>query len=183
MNRASLFTKLEKGLRLLAGLALALVLFQATGVLTYVLNVWPQLRQAPSLAVTVLGLVAVTAALTRSCLWVRIYWKAAEVPHTLRVDGDSTTLSDKLVPVLRTLTRHLITSSILDVLLLPAIFLMDVFFPFTLSSVHIGLAQTGALLLPQTFGIAALILAYLTHQYGNLIRERCQLRSDLELTV
>lgn len=183
MNRTSLFAKLERGLRLLAGLALALTLFQTTGVLVYALDVWPQMPKVPPLGVTALGIVAVTACIARSTLWVRIYWKAAAVPSTLQADGDSSTLPDRLLPILDTLTRLFIASSILDVLLLPFIFLMDVFFPFTLSSLHVGLAQVGVLLFPQAFGLAALVLAFLTHQYGNLIRERSQLRSDLELTV
>ena len=74
-------------------------------------------------------------------------------------------------------------SCILDVLLLPAIFLMDVFFPFTLSSMHLGLVQVATLLIPQAFGLSALILAYLAHQYGGLLRERGQMKKDLELTI
>lgn len=183
MNESSLFTKLEKGLRLLSGLALALALFQGIGVLTYVLCAWPSIQRVPSTEITVLVSTAVTAAVARSCLWVVIYWNGSKVLSTLCAHGESTQLSDKLVPILRTLTRLLVASCILDVLLLPAIFMMDRFLPLKLSSVQIGLVQVATLLLPQAFGMAALILAYLTHQYGRLMQERCQMRSELELTV
>jgi hypothetical protein len=183
MNQVSLLTKLEKGLRLLSGFAVALALFQGLGVLTYVLNVWPQMRQGASTGITLLVVVAVAAALARSCLWIRIYWNAAKVVFTLRTHGESSSLSERLVPLLRTLTRQFTASCALDVLLLPAIFLMDRFFPFTLSSVHLGLIEATTLLLPQAFGLGALILAYLSHQFGTLMKERCQMRSDLELTI
>lgn len=183
MNQNALLARLEKGLRILAGLALALILFQSLGVLMYVMNVWPQQRAVPSTAITVVAVVAVTAALGRSCLWIRIYWSGAGVLSILRAKGESTELPGTLVPALRTLTRLLVASCALDVLLLPAIFLMDVFFPFKLSSVHLGLIQLASMLLPQAFGLAALILAYLTHQYGKLVEERCQMKKDLELTI
>jgi hypothetical protein len=38
-------------------------------------------------------------------------------------------------------------------------------------------------LYPQAFGLAALVLAYLIHQYGRLTKERCQMKKDIELTV
>ncbi len=183
MNQNSLLTKLEKGLRVLSGLALLLILFQGLGVLMYVLTLWPEMREVPSTGVTILGILAVTAALVRSVLWIRIYWNGAEVMSTLRKHGESTELPDRMVPILTTLTRLLVTSCILDILLLPAIFLMDTFFPFKISSVQLGLVQLAILLLPQAFGLAALILAYLAHQYGRLMKERCQMKEELELTV
>ncbi|MFC1655111.1 hypothetical protein ACFL2F_04825 [Myxococcota bacterium] len=183
MNQNSLFAKMEKGLRLLAGLALALMLFQGLGVLIYILTVWPQMSGVPSTGTTIIVTVAVAAALVRSYLWIRIYWNGSKVLSTLRINEESTELSDRLVPILRTLTRLLVTSCILDVLLLPAIFLMDVFFPFTVSSWQLGLVDLGLLLFPQAFGLAALILAYLTHQYGQLMKERGQMKKDLELTI
>jgi hypothetical protein len=183
MNQNSLLAKLEKGLRFLAGLALALILFQGIGVLTYLLTVWPQMRGVTSTAIALLGAVAVTAGLTRSFMWILIYWNGAKVVSTLRADGESTELPDRLVPILGKLTQLLVASCVLDVLLLPAIFLMDAFFPFTLSSVQLGMVQLAILLIPQAFGLAALALAYLAHQYGQLVKERCQMRRDLELTV
>ena len=183
MSKNSLFAKLEKGLRFLSGLALALILFQGLGVLMYVVNVWPGMREVTSTGIAVLGIAAVTAGLVRSALWIRIYWSGARVLSTLRKTGESTDLADRLVPVLRTLTRLLTASCILDFLLLPGIFLMDVFFPFTLSSVHLGFVQLATLLIPQAFGLTALALAYVAHQYGQLVKERCQMKTDLELTI
>jgi hypothetical protein len=183
MNQNSLFARLEKGLRLLAGVALALMLFQSVGVLTYILTVWPRMSGAPSTGITVLGLAAVTAGLGRSCLWIGIYWNGASVLSTLRAKGESTDLADRLVPILRTLTRLLVASCILEFLLLPAIFLMDSFFPFKLSSVQLGFVQLASMLIPQAFGLAALALAYLAHQYGQLVQERCQMKKDIELTI
>lgn len=183
MNQNSLFARIEKGLKLLAGLALALMLFQGLGVLIYVLTVWPRMSTVPSTGFTILTTVAVAAALIRSCLWVKIYWTGSRILSALRTDGESTGLSDRLVPILKTLTRLLIASCILDVLLIPAIFLMDEFFPFTISSWQLGLVDLGLLMFPQAFGLAALILAYLTHQYGQLMKERGQMKKDLELTI
>jgi hypothetical protein len=183
MTQNSLLAKLEKGLKLLAGLALALILFQGLGVLIYVITVWPQMSATTSTGITILASVAVTAALVRSYLWIRIYWNGAKVLSTLRSNGESTELPDRLVPILRRLTRLLVTSCILDVLLLPAIFLMDVFFPFAVSGWQLGMVFLALLLIPQAYGLAALIFAYLTHQYGQLIKERCQMKKDLELTI
>jgi hypothetical protein len=183
MNQNSLWTRLEKGLRFLSGLALALILFQGIGVLTYILTVWPRMSGVLSTGITVVGIVALTAGLTRSSLWIGIYWNGAKVVSTLRAAGESAELSDRLVPILGRLTRLLVASCVLDVLLLPAIFLMDVFFPFKLSSVQLGMVQTAILLIPQAFGLAALFLAWLAHQYGQLIKERCQMRKEIELTI
>jgi len=183
MNPHSLPAKLEKGLRILSGVALALILFQGIGVLTYVLTVWPRMSEVPSTGITILGILAVTAALVRSFLWIRIYWNGAKVLATFRAGGESTELPERLVPVLGTLTRLLVASCVLDVLLLPAIFLMDVFFPFAISSVQLGLVLLATLLIPQAFGLSALALAYLAHQYGQLVKERCHLKKELELTI
>jgi hypothetical protein len=183
MKRNSLLARLEKALRFLAGLALALILFQCTGVAMYVLTAWPKVSGALSTGTTVVGAVAMTAGLTRSFLWILIYWNGAKVVSTMRTDGESTGLPDRLLPVLGKLTRLLIASCVLDVLLLPAIFLMDAFFPFTLSSVQLGMVQVASLLIPQVFGLGALILAYLAHQYGQLVKERCQMKKELELTI
>jgi hypothetical protein len=183
MSQNKVFAKLEKGFRFLSILQLALILFQGAGVLTYVLTVWPGMTGGPSTGITILVIGAVVAGLVRSCLWIRIYWNGAKVASTVRTHGESTELPDRLVPILGKLTRLLVASCALDVLLLPAIFLMDEFFPFTLSSVHLGLVQVAVLLYPQAFGLAALILAYLTHQYGQLMKERCQMKKDIELTI
>lgn len=34
----------------------------------------------------------------------------------------------------------------------------------------------------QAFGFSALVLAFLTHHYGQLLRERSQMKQELELT-
>lgn len=183
MKQNSLLTKLEKGLRFLSGLALALLLFQGLGVLIYVLTVWPKTIEVPTTGITILGIAAVTAGLARSSLWIRIYWNGARALSTVRTVGESTDLPDRLMPILRTLTRLLVASCILDVLLLPAIFLMDEFFPFTISGVLLGMVQLATLLVPQAFGLAALVLAYLAHQYGQLVKERCQMKTELDLTI
>jgi hypothetical protein len=60
---------------------------------------------------------------------------------------------------------------------------MDEFFPFQMSSVQLGMVQLATLLIPQAFGLTALILAYLAHQYGRLAKERCEMKTDLELTI
>ena len=183
MSQSKVFAKLEKGFRFLSMLQLALILFQGTGVLTYLLTVWPGMRDAPSTGITALAVGAVAAGLARSCLWIRIYWDGAKVASTLRAHGESTELSDRLGPILGALTRLLVASCALDVLLLPSIFLMDAFFPFSLSSVHLGLIQLASMLLPQAFGVTALILAYLAHGYGQIMKERCRMKTDLELTI
>jgi hypothetical protein len=36
---------------------------------------------------------------------------------------------------------------------------------------------------PQAFGFAALILAFLTHQYGQLLKESGRMKNELELTI
>ena len=183
MNKNSLFARLEKGLRFLSGLALALVAFQGIGVVMYLLTVWPGMRGVVPTGIAVLGGVAVAAGLVRSSLWIRIYWNGARVLSTLRTTGESTELPDRVVPILRSLTRLLAASCILDFLLLPGIFLMDVFFPFTLSSVQLGFVQLASVLMPQAFGLTALVLAYVADQYGKLVKERCQMKTDLELTI
>jgi hypothetical protein len=183
MSQNSLSTRLEKGLRFLSGLALALILFQGIGVLTYVLTVWPEMKVVPSTGITVLAVLAVAAGLARSFLWIWIYWNGARVVSVLRVHAESNELADRLRPLLGRLTRLLVASCALDFLLLPAIFLMDVFFPFALSSVQLGMVQLACLLIPEAFGLTALILAYLIHQYGRLVQERCQMRKELELTI
>lgn len=181
MNRDMLMNKLGKGLRFLSWLALALLLFQSLGVLMYLTNVRPGMSGIPT-GVTILGAVSVLACLVRSSLWVMIYRKGAGAVSALGSDGDDAEPVE-LTEILGRLARLLVASCILDVLLLPAIFLMDVFFPFSLSSVQLGLIQLASMLLPQAFGLSALILAYLAHQYGRLIGERCRMKHELDLTI
>ncbi len=181
MNRDLLMNKLGAGLRLLSWLALALLLFQSLGVLMYIVKVRPEVSGIPA-GISLLGALAVAAALGRSALWIRIYRNGAGAVAALGSDGEAAQ-QEELTGILDRLAKLLVTSCILDVLLLPAIFLMDVFFPFTLSSVHLGLVMLAAMLLPQAFGLAALLLAYLARQYGMLVRERCRMKSELDLTI
>lgn len=183
MKRDSLLARLEKGLRALSVVALGLMLFQTLGVVIYVLTVWPGMVDAPSTGITALASGAVAAALIRSCLWIRIYWTGARVASTLRVHGDSDGLPGRLVPILGTLSRLLVASCALDVALLPAIFLMDSFFPFSISGTMLGLTLAATLVIPQAFGLTALILAYLARQYGQIVQERCRMKRELDLTV
>jgi hypothetical protein len=183
MKRDSLLARLEKGLRALSVVALGLVLFQSLGVAMYVLTVWPGMTDAPSTGITALASGAVAAGLIRSCLWIRIYWTGARVASTLRVHGESDGLPERLVPVLGRLTRLLVASCVLDVLLLPAIFLMDSFFPFSVSGTALGLTLLATLVIPQAFGLTALILAWLTRQYGHIVQERWRMKRELDLTV
>jgi hypothetical protein len=137
----------------------------------------------PRSEITLIAVVAVIAGLARSLLWVRIYWIGARVLRMHRETDDPVALASQLASPLQNLTRHLVLSAILDVLTLPAIFLMDTFFPFTLSSWQLGLVQMAILLFPQVFGLAALVLAYLTHQYGQWMKERGTMHQELALTI
>lgn len=183
MDQTMLLTKFEKGLRVLAGLALGLTLFQCMGVVIYVMKAWPPPGGVPVLAITVLVAGAVAAGLARSCLWIWIYWRGAEVLSVLRRRGDAFACSEELAERLRGLTRLFITSCLLDVLFLPAVFLMDRFLEFQATGVQLGLIDLGLLSFPQAFGLAALVLAYLTHNYGKLLGEHSRMKRELELTI
>ncbi|MCU0663077.1 MAG: hypothetical protein MUC50_12215 [Myxococcota bacterium] len=183
MKRDSLLARLEKGLRALSVVALGLMAFQTLGVLMYIFTVWPGMEDAPSLGITILATGAVAAGLIRSCLWVRIYWTGSKVAAVLRGHGESPELPDRLLPLLGALARLLVASCALDIALLPAIFLMDSFFPFSVSGVELGLTLLATLFIPQAFGLTALILAYLARQYGQIVQERCRMKQELELTI
>ena len=45
------------------------------------------------------------------------------------------------------------------------------------------MVEAARIVFPQAFGFAALILAFLTHQYGHLFQERARMRRELELTI
>jgi len=183
MTSDSLLARAKRWLRALAVVALGLMLFQTLGVLTYIFTVWPEMVDSPSTGITALASGAVAAGLTRSCLWIRIYWTGARVASVLCTHGESEELPKRLVPVLRTLSRLLVASCVLDVLLLPAIFLMDSFFPFSVSGTTLGLTLAATLVIPQAFGLTALVLAWLARQYGHIVQERCRMKQELDLTV
>jgi hypothetical protein len=183
MLHHNLFNPLGKVLRFYAGFALTIFLLQLVGLLMYFINVWPQVRDALSTGVTLFVGLAVVLVLVRSCLWVRIYWSGAKAFSILRLEGKSPDLADRLAAGLMTLTRLLVVSCILDLFFVPVIFLSDVLLPFPVSGWWLGLVDLIILLFPQAFGIAALILAFLTHQYAQILRERSQMKEEIELTI
>ena len=183
MTHHAFFNPLEKVFRFYAGLYLAIILFQGVGLLMYIVNVWPRVRLTTSTGITVLISLAVVLGLARALMWVRIYWKGARALSILRTEGGSPALAESLVPILTTLTRMLVISCVLDFLFLPAFFLSDAFLPFSVSGWRLGAVELARLLLPQAFGFAALILAFLTHQYGILLKERSLMKAELDLTI
>jgi hypothetical protein len=174
---------LGQALRFYAGFALTVFLMQIVGLLIYFINVWPGVRDTLSAGVTYFVGLAVVLVLVRSCLWIRIYWSGAGAFSILHREGESPELADRLAPVLKTLTRLLVVSCILDLCFVPLIFLSDRLLPFSVSGLWLGLVDLSILLFPQAFGIAALILAFLAHQYGQLIKERSQMKKEIELTI
>lgn len=183
MIHHNIFNLLGKTLRVYAGIALAILLLQLVGVLMYFFSVWPQVRDTLSTEITILVGLGFVLVLVRSCLWIRIYWSGATAFSILRVEGEAPNLADKLAPVLMTLTRFLIVSCILDLFFVPVIFLSDVLLPFSVSWWCLGLVYLSILLCPEAFGIAALILAFLTRQYAQLLRERSQMKEEIALTI
>jgi hypothetical protein len=149
----------------------------------YCFNVWPGVRDNPSAGVTRFVGLAVVLILVRSCLWIRIYWSGARVFSILNREGESSKLADLLVPNLKTLTRLLVVSCILDLCFVPVIFLSDSLLPFSVSGLWLGIVDLSLLLFPQAFGIGALILAFLAQQYGQLLREHSQMKEEIELTI
>jgi hypothetical protein len=180
---------LAKALRFYAVLAAAIVIFQLTGLLMYIVNVWPTARlggpggEPFSTGFRALLLFAVLMGFTRSFVWIKIYWDGSKAFSLIRVAGESPDVADRLTAVLASLTRLLVVSCILDVLFVPAYFLSGAVMPFPLVGWRLGMVELARILFPQAFGIAALILAFLTHQYGQLVRERSRMQTELELTI
>jgi len=174
---------LGKAFRFYAGLALIVLLWQLVGLIMYFINVWPGVRDHLSSGVTCFAGLAVVLVLIRSSLWIRIYWSGARAFSILYRDGESTKLTNHLAPVLRTLTRLLVVSCILDLCFAPVIFLSDRLLLSSVSGLWLGAVDLSLLLFPQAFGIGALILAFLAHQYGQLLRERSQIKEEIELTI
>lgn len=180
---------LAKALRFYAVLATGIVIFQTIGLLMYLVNVWPMARlmgpggEPISTGVTVVLGAAVLMGFVRSFLWIRIYWQGSKAFSMLRSDGDTPDLPERLTPLLSNLTRLLVLSGILDVLFLPAYFLSGAVLPFPIAGWRLGAVEVARIVFPQAFGIAALILAFLTHQYGQLFKERSRMKTELELTI
>jgi hypothetical protein len=183
MNHHAFLVPLEKALRVYAVLAVVIILTQGLGLLMYLSNVWPRLSLSTSTTSALLVLAAVLMGFVRSYLWIRIYWNGANGLSIIRSAGASAELTDRLVPILGTLTKLLVTSCVLDFLFLPAYFMADLFFPFQLAGWRLGLVELARVLFPQAFGFAALILAFLTHQYGQLLMERARLQHEVDLTI
>lgn len=183
MMHPNFLTPLGKALRFYAGFGITVFLFQLAGLLMYFISGWPQVRDTLSTGVTILVGLAVVSVLGRSGIWIRIYWSGARASSLLRGERESPDLADRLAPVLTTLSRLLVVSCILDLFFVPLIFLGDVLRPFAVSWWWLGLVDLSILLFPQAFGVAALILAFLTHQYAQLLRERSQMKEEIELTI
>jgi len=183
MLHTRLLNVLRKAFRFYAVLALAVLLFQITGLIVYFINVWPGVRD--TLATGFAGFVGlvVVLMLIRSSLWIWIYWLGASSFSILHAEGESPKLADRLVPVLGTLTKLLVVSCILDVCAAPVMFMTDRFLSFSASGLWLGIVDLTILLFPQAFGVGALILAYLAYQYGQLLRERSQMKEEIELTI
>ena len=184
MTHLSFLRPLEKALRIYAGLSLGIILLQLVGVAMYVHNVWPSVRPTMSTAVTHAACVLLAIGFLRGFVWVRIYWSGGRGLAMIRAGDEAHRLPRELVPVLDSLTWMLVLSCVLDFLFLPAYFLVDAFFRgFGVSGAQFGMVETARLLFPQAFGFAALILAFLTRQYAELLREGGRLRDELDLTV
>jgi len=183
MSKTSIHQPLQTALRFYAFLFAAIVVFQGTGLVMYLINVWPTYRAQVSTGAAMLLVAAVVMGFARSFVWISIYWTGSKALSLLRGGADSPECAQRLTPVLASLTWLLVTSCILDVLFLPAYFLSDVVLPFPLAGWRLGVVEVARLLFPQAFGIAALILAFLTHQYGQLFKERSELQNELDLTI
>ena len=189
MDHNRITKPLAKALRFYSVLAAAIVIFQAVGLLMYFVNVWPTVRltgsggESLSTGVTTILFAAVVMGFFRSFVWIKIYWDGSKAFSLLQSNGDSPDLAERLSPVLARLTWLLILSGILDVLFLPAYFLSGVVLPFSIAGWRLGLVEVARIVFPQAFGIAAMILAFLTHQYGQLLKERGRMKNELELTI
>lgn len=189
MSDNRIIRPMGKAFRFYAVLALAIVIFQGIGLLMYLVNVWPTVRVAgpsgepitPMMTFLLGG--AVIMGFVRSFLWIRIYWDGSKVFGLLGSEEESTEIDGQLTPLLARLTGLLVTSFVLDVLFLPAYFLSDVFLPFPLAGWRLGAVELARVFFPQAFGVAALVLAFLAHQYGRLVQDRNRMRSELELTI
>ena len=177
---------LEKALRAYAVLALAIVAVQGLGLGMYLINVWPGIREgAGGLSATTTLVLAVATAMGfgRSVVWIKIYWDGSKALRLLRSELTTPHQHEALVSVLKNLTSLLIASCVLDVLFLPAYFLSDVVLPFPIAGWRLGVVELARIVFPQAFGVAALILAFLTHQTRCLVDERRRMKRELDLTI
>ena len=183
MFHHKLLKALGKAFRFYAGLALTVFLLQLVGLILYYFNVWPGVQDTLSTEITSFIVIAIILVLIRSCLWIRIYWSGARIFFILHQESELPKMADHLAPLLKTLTRLFVLSCILELSFIPIIFMSDKLLPFSISGLWLGVVYLALLLLPQVFGIGAIILAYLTHQYGQLLKERSQMKEEIELTI
>jgi lysylphosphatidylglycerol synthetase-like protein (DUF2156 family) len=189
MDHNRITEPLAKALRFYAVLALGIVIFQATGLLMYLVNVWPSVRltsyegEPISTGVTIILFAAVIMGFARSFLWIKIYWNGSKALSLIHSDRGTPDIADRMTPILSSLTRLLVVSCVLDLLFLPAYFLSGTFLPFEIAGWRLGVVEVARIIFPQAFGVAALILAFLTHQYGQLLKERAGMQNELELTI
>lgn len=189
MDHNRITKPVAKALRFYAVLATAIVAFQALGLLMYLVNVWPTARltgtggEPISTGVTVVLFAAVLMGFFRSFLWIKIYWQGSKALSLVCSDSESPDLPERMTPLLSSLTRLLILSCVLDVLFLPAYFLSGAVLPFPIAGWRLGVVEVARVVFPQAFGFAALILAFLTHQYGRLLNETSRMKNELELTI
>ena len=189
MDHNRITQPLGKALRFYAVLASAIVIFQGIGLLMYLVNVWPSVRLTSagggpvSTGFTVVLFVAVLMGFVRSFVWIKIYWDGSRTLSLLQTEGDSPEVADRLTSILAGLTRLLVVSCVLDILFLPAYFVSGAVLPFPIAGWRLGVVEVARVVFPQAFGFAALILAFLTHQYGQLLKERGRLKNELELTI
>ena len=174
---------LKKAFVFYTGLALTVFLFQILGLLMYFYNVWPGIRENLSTGSARFVGMAITLILIRSCLWIWIYLSGAQAFSILQREEESSKMTDKLTAIFKILTRLLIVSCILDLCFVPVIFMSDNLLPFTISGLWLGVVDVSLLLFPQAFGIGALIMAFLTYQYGQILKERNQMKEEIELTI
>ena len=190
MEHSTIVRPLGRALRFFSVVFAAVFVVQIIGLAMYLANVWPTLKatgfngEAVSTGAAAVLLAAVVFGFVRSLVWIRIYWDGSKAMSLLGTDDvTSPEAADRLTPVLARLTRLLVASCILDVLFLPAYFLSGSFLPFELAGWRLGMVEAARIVFPQAFGFAALILAFLTHQYGHLFQERARMRRELELTI
>ncbi len=182
MIHNSFLNTLGKALRFYTGFALTILLLQLVGLLMYFLNVWPEVQNTLSTGATLLVGLAVILVLIRSCIWMWIYWSGAGAITILRQSAGSTSQINRLPPILMTLTRLLVISSIMDLFFAAPLFLSETLL-LSMSGWWLGIVYFTILLFPQAFGVAALILAFLMHQYGLLLKDRSQMKEEIELTI
>jgi hypothetical protein len=174
---------LGKAFKYYAGISLLVLLFQLVGLVIYTINFWPGVRENLSDGVSYFISAAVFLMFIRSFLWIQIYWSGARTFSILHREGDSPKLANSLSPILKTLTRLLVVSCIIDLCFVPVIFMYDKLIPFSVSGYWLGYIDLTILFFPQAFGIGALILAFLTYHYRQLLIERSQLKEEIELIV